>query len=105
MAKFQRVAPDPSEVINTPQSLGEAETEWGDALLAMENLRVERVSKRESLGRTAWREYNHSTSNRQIEVSDRLAAAEKTLSRFKGTTDGQRVQIGVASEKNKAGKG
>ncbi len=101
MAKFNRVAPNPSDT--APATIEQAEAAYTDAETAFDTLVTERHEKRATLPKAEWRQYNDDTEDRQLEAATNLETARKRLSRLQGTERGQTVSVGPASEKGQAG--
>lgn len=101
MAKINRIAPDPADT--APVTLAQVEAAYTDAETVFDALVAERHEKLATLPKVEWRQYNADTEDRQLEAHTNLDAARKRLSRFRGTTQGQMVSVGPASETGQAG--
>jgi len=101
VAKFNRVAPDPSDT--APATIEQVESAYADAATVFDTLVTERHEKRATLPKAEWRQYNDDTETLQLEAAANLETARKRLSRFQGTERGQTVSVGPASEKGQAG--
>lgn len=104
MAKIIRVAPDPNEVSDTPQTVEEAIVQVASVQKDFDILCAERAQKRDTSPRAEWRAYNEATTDQQLAVMAALDTAERVLSRLSKTDEAKTtVHVGAAVESNKAG--